>query len=82
MLQNKAVRIIAHVRWRASCDPIYKNLNIMKLTHIDTYLIDSFMFCMSVGKVPDSLTYLFKKKVIFTHTVLELPIFILSLMYN
>ena len=54
----------------------------MKLTHIDTYLIDSFMFCMSVGKVPDSLTYLFKKKVIFTHTVLELPIFILSLMYN
>ena len=32
-LQNKAARIIAHAHWRASCDPIYKNLNIMKLTH-------------------------------------------------
>ena len=29
-LQNKAVRIIAHARWRASCDPIYKNFDIMK----------------------------------------------------
>ena len=29
-LQNKAVRIIAHARWRTSCDPIHKYLNIMK----------------------------------------------------
>ena len=60
-LQNKAVRIIAYARWRASCDPIYKNLNIMKLSHINTYLIGRFMFCMSIGKVPESLTSLFKK---------------------
>ena len=58
-LQNKAVRIIAHVRWRASCDPIYKNLNIMKLA-INTYLIGCFISCMSIGKFPESLTSLKK----------------------
>ena len=61
MLQNKAVRIIAHARWRESCDPIYKKLNIMKLDHINTYLIGRFMFSMYVGKVPEYLTTLFKK---------------------
>ena len=62
-LQNKAVRITAHAHWRASCDPtcIYKNLNIMKLAHINTFLIGLFMFCMSIGMVPDSLTSIFKK---------------------
>ena len=60
-LQNKAVRIIAHARWRASCDPIYKHLNIMKSAHINTYLIGRFMFRISIGKVPESLTSLFKK---------------------
>ena len=62
MLQNKAVRIIAHDRWRASSDPIYKHLNIMKLAHIDTYRIGRFMFRMSIGKVPESLTSLLKKR--------------------
>ena len=61
MLQNKAVRIIAHARWRESCDPIYKKLNIMKLDHINTYSIGRFMFSMYVGKVPEYLTTLFKK---------------------
>ena len=60
-LQNKAVRIIAHARWRASSDPIYKHLNIMKLAHINTYLIGRFMFRISIGKVPESLTSLLKK---------------------
>ena len=60
-LQNKAVKIIAHARWRASCDPIYKHLNIMKLAHINTYLIGRFMFRIFIGKVPESLTSLFKK---------------------
>ena len=61
MLQIKAVRIIAHACWRESCDPIYKKLNIMKLDHINTYLIGRFMFSMYVGKVPEYLTTLFKK---------------------
>ena len=59
-LQNKAVKIIAHARWRASCDPIYKHLNIMKLAHINTYVIGRFMFRISIGKVPESLTSLLK----------------------
>ena len=33
----------------------------MKLAHINTYFIGRFMFCMSAGKVPESLTSLFKK---------------------
>ena len=33
----------------------------MKLSHINTYLIGRFMFCMSIGKVPECLTSLFKK---------------------
>ena len=61
MLQNKAIIIIAHARWRASCHPIHKKLNIMKLDHINTYLIGRFMFSMYVGKVPEYLTTLFKK---------------------
>ena len=61
-LQNKAVKIIAHARWRASCGPIYKHLNIMKLAHINTYLIGRFMFRISIGKVPESLTSLLKKQ--------------------
>ena len=61
-LQNKAVRIIAHARWRASCDPICKHLNIMKLAHIDTYLIGRFIFRVSIGKVSESLTSLLKKQ--------------------
>ena len=32
----------------------------MKLAHIDTYLIGRFMFRMSIGKVPESLTSLLK----------------------
>ena len=67
-LQNKAVRIIAHARWRASCDPIYKHLNIMKLAHINTYLIGRFMFRISIGKVPESLTSLFKKNSDYTYS--------------
>ena len=59
-LQNKAVKIISHARWRASCDTIYKHLNIMKLAHINTYLIGRFMFRISIGKVPESLTSLLK----------------------
>ena len=51
----------------------------MKLAHINTNLIGRFMFCMSIGKVPESLTSLFNKTVIITHIVLELPIFIISL---
>ena len=43
------------------CIRMYKNLNIMKLSHINTYLIRRFMFCMSIGKVLVSLTSLFKK---------------------
>ena len=82
-LQNKAVRIISHDRWRASCDPIYKHLNIMKLAHINTYLFGRFMFRISIGKVPESPTSLFKKNpVIITHTVLELPTFIMSPVWN
>ena len=61
MLQNKTVRIIAHACWKTSCDLIYKNLNIMKLSHINTYLIGRFMFGMSIGKVSEYLTSLFKK---------------------
>ena len=33
----------------------------MKLAHNNTYLIGRFMFCMSIGKVPESLTSIFKK---------------------
>ena len=61
MLQNKAARVIVHARWRASCNPIYKNLNIMKLAHINTFLVSRFMFCMLASKVPESLTSLLKK---------------------
>ena len=60
-LQNKAAKIIAHARWRASCDPIYEHLNIMKLAHIKTYLIGRFMFRISIGKVPESLTSLINR---------------------
>ena len=79
-LQNKAVRITAHARWRASCDPIYKNLNeIVPYQYISYW---SFYVWMSIGKVPESLTSLFKKNSNFHsyHTVLELPIFIMSLL--
>ena len=81
-LQNKAVRIIAHARWRASCDPIHKYLNIMKLAHINTYLIGRFMFRISIGKIPESPTSLLKNPVIINHTVLELPTFIMSPVWN
>ena len=60
--QNKTVRIIALARWRASCDPIYKHLNKMKLADINTCLIGRFMFRISIGKVPESLTSLLKKQ--------------------
>ena len=60
-LQNKAIRIIAHARWGASCDPIYKNLNMMKSTHINTNFIGRFKYCMYIGMAPESLTYLVKK---------------------
>ena len=33
----------------------------MKLAHINTYLIGRFMFRISIDKVPESLTSLFKK---------------------
>ena len=33
----------------------------MKLSHINTYLIGRFIFCMSIGKISESLTSLFQK---------------------
>ena len=61
ILQNKAVKIIAHARLRASCDPIYKKLNTMKLENINTYLIGRFMHCVFIQKPPEPLRSLFKK---------------------
>ena len=54
----------------------------MKLAHINTYLIGRFVFRISIGKVPESLTSLLKKTVIITHTVLELPTFTMSPVWN
>ena len=62
ILQNKAVKIIAHARLRASCDPIYKKLNTMKLENINTYLIGRFMHCVFIQKPPEPLRSLFKRK--------------------
>ena len=59
-LQNKALKIIAHARFRASCDPIYQKLNIMKLENINTYLIGHFMHCVFIQKPPEPLRSLFK----------------------
>ena len=61
ILQNKAVKIIAHARLSACCDPIYKKLNIMKSENIKTYLIGRFMHCVFIQKPPEPLRSLFKK---------------------
>ena len=51
--QNKAIWIIAHA--------IEEQAVIQYIrTWINTYLIGCFMFCMSIGKVPESLTSIFK----------------------
>ena len=82
IIQNKAVKIIAHARFRASCDPIYKKLNIMKLENINTYLIGRFMHCVFIEKPPEPLRSLFKKTVNTTLTIPDLPNIIISHLWN
>ena len=60
-LQNKAIRILSHAGNRTSSDPLYKKLNIMKLENINTYLIGRFMFRVSIDKVPQSFSILFRR---------------------
>ena len=82
ILQNKAVKIIAHARFRASCDPIYKELSIMKLENINTYLIGRFMHCVFIQKPPEPLRSLFNKIVNTSLTILDLLNITISLCYR
>ena len=61
ILQNKAIRVLAQAGNRTSSDPLYEKLNIVKLETINTYLMGHFMFCVSIGKVPQSFGSLLKK---------------------
>jgi len=61
VLQNKIVRIIAGVKPRQSCDPLYKKLGIMKLNDINTYLIAKFMHRRHIQKVPEHIFQFFSR---------------------
>ena len=82
ILQNEAAKIKAHARFRASCDPIYKKLSIMKLENSNTYLIGRFMHCVFIQKPPEPLRSMFKKIVNTTLTILDLPNIIISHQWN
>ena len=53
ILQNKAMRIICHVKLRESADPLYTRLGIIKFTDINPFLIGRFMHRCCNGKVPE-----------------------------
>ena len=61
MFQNKAVRILSKAGNRTSSDPLYKELDIMKVENMNMYLIGRFMFTVSIDKIPQSFKILFRK---------------------
>ena len=75
MLQNEAVRTLSHAGNRASFDPLYKKLDIMKVENINTYLIGRFMFCVLIDNSE-------KKTMNITPTVPDLPIIYIHLLWN
>ena len=61
ILQNKAVRIIYHVKPRESADPLHTRLGIMKFTDINPFLIGRFVHCCCNGKVPEIFVSYFQQ---------------------
>ena len=51
----EATWVLAQAGNKTSSNPLYKKLNIMKLENINTYLIDRFIFCVAIDKVPQPL---------------------------
>ena len=58
----EATWVLAQAGNKTSSNPLYTKLNIMKLENINTYLIDRFMFCVAIDKVPQPLGVCSEKK--------------------
>ena len=52
ILQKKVIRIICHVKPRTHCDPLFKQLGLLKVKDINTYLIGRFVFKWYQGDIP------------------------------
>ena len=53
LLQKKNIRIISKMRFDAHTDPIFKTLQIMKLTEIYFFQVGKFMFSYKIGLLPN-----------------------------
>ena len=59
VLQKKAMRIITGSPPRCHSEPLFKNLGLLKLEDINTYLIGMFMYRIYKGYVPSLLQGIF-----------------------
>jgi hypothetical protein len=59
ILQKKAIRIISRAHYNSHTDPLFKRLNILKLSDQYEYEIALFMFKYIKGKLPSSFNGIF-----------------------
>ena len=59
LLQKRAVRIITKASFDAHTDPIFKELNLLKLHQIYSFQLGTFMFLYKKNSLPQSFTTFF-----------------------
>ena len=65
LLQKKIIRIISKKPFDAHTDPIFKSLQIMKLSEIYFFQVGKFMFSYKIGLLPN----VFKEMLLMTNQV-------------
>ena len=86
ILQNKAIRLVSGAKRRAiiwnertisipaHTDPLYKKLNVLKMTQIYMYSVQQFVFKYHHGLLQTYLTIFIPQTVLFTPITLDLKI--------
>ena len=59
LLQKKIIRIISKMPFDAHADPIFKSLQIMKLSEIYFFQVGKFMFSYKIGLLPNAFKEMF-----------------------
>ena len=59
LLQKKIIRIISKMPFDAHTDPIFKSLQIMKLSEIYFFQVGKFMFSYKIGLLPNAFKEMF-----------------------
>ena len=63
VLQKKAVRIISHVSTREHTDPLFMQLNLLKLQDINKYVLGCFMFRYHKNETPEVFDNFFESNI-------------------